>query len=146
MMHDDFADLRATFPNRLAPNARLDFGAGWRMLLRVTLHWLDGCTVDFSEGVPKFQEAPVRGVLMGGKEKYGCLVIRIDHHPDLYDEVEQFRERVRKLSLSICEECGRRGRLRFGWHRVKTLCDDHAYLAEPIDPERDGKILDVYDA
>lgn len=145
-MNDDFADLRATFTNRLAHGARLDFGPGWRMLLSVTLHWLDGCTVDFSDGTPKFREVDVRGVLMMGKEKYGCLVIRIDHHPDLYDEVEAFRERVRRQSLSICELCGGRGRLRFGWHRVKTYCDAHAYLAEPIDPERDGKILDVYDA
>lgn len=145
-MLDDFTDLRATFPARLAPGARLDFGPGWGMLLRVTLHWLDGCTVDFSEDVPKFKEVSARGVLTMGKEKYGCLVIRIDHHPDLYDEVEAFRERVRKRSLMICERCGRRGRLRFSWHRVKTYCDDHAYLAEPIDPERDGKILDLYDA
>ncbi len=144
-MSDDFADLRTKFANRLAPRARLDFGPGWGMLLRVALHWLDGCTVDFSEGIPKFQEDTVRGVLMSGKEKYGCLVIRVDHHPERYDEVEQFRERVRKQSLSICEKCGRRGRLRFSYHRIKTYCDDHAYLAEPIDPDRDGKILDVYD-
>ena len=144
-MTDDFADLRSTFTNRIVPSARLDFGPGWGMLLRVVLHWLDGCTVDFSEDVPKFKEVDVRGILMSGKEKYGCLIIRIDHQPDLYDEVEEFRERVRKQSLAICEKCGRRGRLRFSWHRLKTYCDDHAYLAEPLDPDRDGKILDVYD-
>jgi len=68
-MLDDFADLRATFPARLAPGARLDFGPGWGMLLRVTLHWLDGCTVDFSEDVPKFKEVSARGMLTMGKEK-----------------------------------------------------------------------------
>jgi len=57
------------------------------------------------------------------KEKYGGLRFYTSHLVnDTFDGACSFAER---LSYTICEDCGNRGKLRddIGWYR--TLCDEH---------------------
>jgi hypothetical protein len=113
------------------PGARgLEIQIGWMPLLR------DHCDrLRFLQLDVKFRWA---------KEKFGALRVfwsgdrmlsRLQYH---WLEIED--ERVRRRSLTICQECGHAGRLRIGLHYA-TLCDRHKHLVGFFRDE-DGRILD----
>lgn len=83
--------------------------------------------------------------IVGGKEKFGCLVAFINCDYDqrgCRSEVERLREEVRLQSLATCEICGSSGRLRLsGW--AKTVCDKHAPVMGKF-REDDGRWADPY--
>ena len=69
-----------------------------------------------------------RAQIRGGKEKLGCFVLQVSYDHDergSSSEVERLREEMRLRSLSICEVCGKQGRLRLAGY-AKTVCDAHA--------------------
>lgn len=87
--------------------------------------------------------SPSWGVrLVGGKEKLGSLVLFVRYDDTAaMDAVEAFIEDFRKRSLGVCEQCGRRGRLRLGVVAA-TRCEDHADFVAPFRDE-DGEIIDL---
>lgn len=82
--------------------------------------------------------------IYGGKEKFGALYLSIGpwDNPSSRDTLAEFKERYRKASLSICEECGKAGRLRFGSGICATRCEEHADFVAPFS-EDDGWIVDL---
>lgn len=81
--------------------------------------------------------------LIEGKEKFGYLRLSIDWKGRARrDRIEAIAERYRKRSLTICEECGKPGRLRMGVSIAATRCDDHATFAAPFRAD-DGRIVDL---
>lgn len=78
----------------------------------------------------------------GGKEKFGSFIAFTSCEDDQREQVRALREAARKLSLTICEECGNPGRLRMGVNIAKTTCDRHAHLAAPF-RDTDGEIIDL---
>lgn len=80
--------------------------------------------------------------LVGGKEKFGSLILFVSHAGGGATEpCEAMIEDFRKRSLSICEECGRRGRLRLGVVAA-VRCEDHADFVAPFRDE-DGEVIDL---
>ncbi|MGO7821197.1 hypothetical protein ACC684_28515 [Rhizobium ruizarguesonis] len=81
--------------------------------------------------------------LVGGKEKFGYLQLSINWQGHARrDRIEAITERYRKRSLTICEECGKLGRLRMGISIAATRCDDHAEFAAPFRDD-DGRVVDL---
>ncbi|MGO7674855.1 hypothetical protein ACC685_33370 [Rhizobium ruizarguesonis] len=82
--------------------------------------------------------------IYGGKEKFGALYLFVGpfDNESSYDVLNDLVERYRKRSLTICEECGQRGRLRMGISIAATRCDDHAAFVAPFRDE-DGEIIDL---
>ncbi|MBY4615703.1 MULTISPECIES: hypothetical protein [Rhizobium] len=81
--------------------------------------------------------------LVGGKEKLGYLQLSINWQGHARrDRIEAITEQFRKRSLTICEECGKPGRLRMGVSIAATRCDDHAAFAAPFRDD-DGRIVDL---
>jgi len=86
-----------------------------------------------------------RARIVGGKEKFGCLVLHIacDYSArGCRGEVERLREEVRLRSLSMCEICGEPGRLRLSGF-AKTVCDKHAPVMGEF-REDDGRWADPW--
>jgi len=80
------------------------------------------------------------------KEKFGSLRVfsDLDYRSSTRLEtywVERLNERIRRLSLTVCDMCGQQGRLRFGRY-LATRCDEHAAEVGSMRPE-DGIILDA---
>lgn len=42
----------------------------------------------------------------------------------LYEEIDELVEKYEKMSATVCEECGRTGKLRLDLGWILTLCDD----------------------
>jgi len=109
--------------------AKFECGPGWETVIRRLADKLGALP-----GPPK---------LVGGKEKFGSFQSRISPYIEEHQEkVDELVHEARKLSLTICEECGAPGRLRMGINIAKTTCDRHAFLAEPL-REDDGQIVDL---
>lgn len=70
------------------------------------------------------------------KEKYGGLRVYTAVYfgeDSPYNELEKLITDTERRSFTICEDCGKEGKLRNGgWHR--TLCDEHADGRKPITP------------
>ncbi|OWO89697.1 hypothetical protein B5E41_30110 [Rhizobium esperanzae] len=81
--------------------------------------------------------------LVGGKEKFGYLRLTIEWHGRAgRDRIDVITERFRKRSRTVCEECGKPGRLRLGVSIAATRCDNHADFAAPFRAD-DGLIVDL---
>ena len=120
--HRDFVFDSIKRMNRetISADAEFSFDVGWRQLLQDA--------ADRIETYPKTWK--VR--LVGGKEKFGCLVLHIGCDYDqrgCRSEVERLREEIRLRSLATCDICSGQGRLRLGSY-AKTVCDKHAAIFE----------------
>ena len=124
-----FAHVFEQFGYVVEPDARFRFGEGWEQILRSALTKLSAVS-----GPPR---------VSGGKEKGGCLVLHVAHDPAQREAVEAIRADLRKRSLTVCEECGKAGRLRMGIAQFKTTCEDHAHLVGPLRDD-DGTIGDPF--
>ncbi|KQQ72460.1 hypothetical protein ASF70_13110 [Rhizobium sp. Leaf321] len=108
--------LRSRWPRMIIEGAEFSLGPGWVPLLNRAAQRLDTYPSGWC------------ALLRGAKEKFGCLVLHISYDRDergSRSEVERLREEIRLTSLSICEACGRPGRLRMAGY-AKTVCDRHA--------------------
>ncbi len=104
----------------ISADATFAFDVGWRQLLQSA-----------AERVETYPAA-WKVMIVGGKEKFGCLVLHIacDHDQrGCRAEVERLREEFRLRSLATCDICGGHGRLRPGSY-AKTVCDKHAAIFE----------------
>jgi len=83
-------------------NAKTHVGNGWSELLdRV------------------YENKPTDAAITQVKEKFGGLRIYFAPHSELFS---YFLDQIENESYTICEECGKSGKLReIGW--MKTLCD-----------------------
>ncbi len=113
----------------LPATAKFACGPGWETVIRRL--------------ADKLGQLPGPPKLVGGKEKFGSFQSRIVSHSTEHDErIDDLVREARKLSLTICDECGAPGRLRMGINIAKTTCDRHAFLAAPM-REEDGLIVDL---
>ncbi|MBP2563391.1 hypothetical protein J2857_006190 [Neorhizobium galegae] len=118
--------------------ARFTCGPGWEQIIRSVAE--------------KLATLPGPPRLTGGKEQFGSLVLYDSRvifceEYDLKDifpkeSVQAIFEAVRKLSVTVCEECGQPGRLRIGASWTKTTCDRHAHLVNNL-RYADGDIVDL---
>lgn len=109
-------------------DATFSCGPGWERLIRELATGLSGIA-----GPPR---------LHGGKEKFGSFQASITYSSENRSAVEALKEKIRKKSVTVCEQCGQPGRLRMSHARAQTLCDRHARLAEPLRDD-DGQIVDL---
>lgn len=124
-----FKHVHEQFGYVVPATAKFECGPGWETVIRRLADKLGTLP-----GPPK---------LVGGKEKFGSFQSRIVSHSTKHDErIDELVREARKLSLTICDECGAPGRLRMGLNIAKTTCDRHAFLAEPL-REDDGQIVDL---
>lgn len=108
--------------------AKFACGPGWETVIRRL--------------ADKLGQLPGPPKLVGGKEKFGSFQSSVSPSGDRTAEVDALQREARKLSLTLCEECGAPGRLRMGICIAKTTCDRHAHLAGPP-REDDGLIVDL---
>ncbi|TAW73025.1 hypothetical protein ELI16_14305 [Rhizobium ruizarguesonis] len=128
-----FGKFRADNTEVISPDARFAMDIGWIALLQ---HAADRI---------RTYPAAWKVQLVGGKEKFGCLVLHIACDYDqrgCRSEVERLREEVRLRSLSICEICGEPGRLRLSGY-AKTVCNRHAAVMGEMRDD-DGKWADPW--
>lgn len=83
--------------------------------------------------------------LVWGKEKFGSLRLFTDWTPNSLSTLQwhwlcSSNELARRKSLTVCDQCGEPGRVRWGRH-VETLCDRHTHLVGGLRAE-DGIVLD----
>jgi hypothetical protein len=107
--------MKYTVPNITRENALNSVGTGWSGLVTEAYDYLE-----------THQNIKVIQV----KEKFGGLRI----YTDVYDEeADKLIINLETRSFTICEVCGRDGKLRGGsW--CQTLCEDHADGRESIEP------------
>lgn len=115
-----FDSVKKTYRDTISEDASFAFDPGWQTLLQ--------------SAAERLQTYPAEWKIMvvGGKEKFGCLVLHIDCELDqrgCRSEVERMREEIRLRSLATCDICGQSGRLRIGSY-AKTVCDKHAGIFE----------------
>ncbi|AYM66192.1 hypothetical protein G6L68_25240 [Agrobacterium fabrum] len=124
-----FKHVHEQFGYVVPATAKFECGPGWETVIRRLADKLGAFP-----GPPK---------LVGGKEKFGSFQSRIVAHSPKHDErIDDLVREARKLSLTLCDECGAPGRLRMGHSIAKTTCDRHAFLAEPLRDD-DGLIVDL---
>ncbi|KQY20055.1 hypothetical protein [Rhizobium sp. Root482] len=117
------------------PAARgLEFGPGWTGIVS---EFCDQLRLWKADGWPIH--------LRWGKEKFGALRLFTDTFHVTSTPLQSYwlsrlRERARRQSLRICQECGQPGRLRLGAHAA-TLCDRHKHIVGELRPD-DDIILD----
>ena len=113
-----FETIKKQHRETISPDASFAFDIGWRMLLQ-----------SVADRVGTYPTAwKVR--IVGGKEKFGCLVLHIacDYdQPGCRSEIERLREEIRLRSLATCDICGGQGRLRIS-SIAKTICDKHSAI------------------
>lgn len=128
-----FDKLRALNPDAISPRAEFAMDVGWATLLQHAAARV--------KSYPKSWKVRV----VGGKEKFGCLVTHIDCDYSALgcrSEVERLREEVRLRSLATCEICGEPGRLRLSSY-AKTVCDTHVSMLGDL-REDDGQWSNPY--
>ncbi len=124
-----FKHVHEQFSYVVPATAKFDCGPGWETVIRQLAERLGRLP-----GPPK---------LVGGNEKFGSFQCRIvPHKAERDDAIDELARETRKLSLTICEECGAPGRLRVGQNIAKTTCDRHAHLVGPL-REEDGWVVDL---
>ncbi len=123
-----FVAVKAAHSTVIDPDAAFSFSKGWTALL-----------VELAAELAKM-DGPPR--IIGGKEKFGSLILYVDYERSQMKAVEVLKEGIRKRSVTVCEECGQPGRLRMGHGRVKTTCEAHARLVYPLRDD-DGEIVDL---
>lgn len=136
-----YADLRGriwrhvieTNPTTVADDAVFAMDTGWEPLV--------------NEAADRVATYPATWAasIVGGKEKFGCLVLHINCDYDqrgCRPEVERLREEIRLRSLATCDICGKQGRLRLGSY-AKTVCDTHTAVLGDL-REDDGVHADPW--
>lgn len=134
--HEDFKiEYADVYVPDEGPGARgLEFGPGWI-----------GIVQDYCDQLRAFERDHFVVALRWGKEKFGSLRLFTRDDPSTLTTLQRYwlsrlRERARRQSLMICQECGQPGRLRLGAHAA-TLCERHKHLVGEPRPD-DGIILD----
>jgi hypothetical protein len=125
--------LRELNPETIAADAEFALDVGWSSLLQRAATRI--------ESYPSAWGAKI----VGGKEKFGCLVIHVDcdySARGCRSEVDRLREEIRLMSLATCEICGNPGRLRLS-SIAKTVCDTHSDILGSL-REDDGKWADPW--
>lgn len=123
-----FKHIHEQFGYAVAPDAKFACGPGWETVLR-----------RLADGLGQLHGPK----LVGGKEKFGSFQSEVWPFDTEYrGKVEELTKAARKLSLTICDECGAPGRLRMGIRIAKTTCDRHAFLVGEL-REEDGWIVDL---
>jgi hypothetical protein len=109
------SNMKYTVPNITREKALTSVGSGWSGLVNEAY--------DYIETRQNIKVVQV-------KEKYGGLRI----YTDAYDaEADTLLINLETRSFTICEVCGRDGKLRGGsWYL--TLCEEHANGKEAIKP------------
>ncbi|MBY3314769.1 hypothetical protein [Rhizobium laguerreae] len=123
-----FTALKVKRNPAIDPEASFAFSAGWTDLL--------------DELVTELVKLDQSARIAGGKEKFGSMIVFIDHDPAKRVDIAALKESYRKRSVKVCDECGDPGRLRIGVSIAKTTCDRHAHLAAPF-REDDGEVVDL---
>lgn len=105
--------------------ARQSVGKGWHRLIDRVFDKLEDMTSGSSGNI-----VPTPKIIQV-KEKWGGL--RIYTSGDGTHPIEDVIREVENESYTICEDCGKAGKLRKGgWYR--TLCDEHAGDKPVIEP------------
>lgn len=128
-----FELLKMAHPEKILADAAFALDVGWAELLSAAAARVDTYPMSW------------RTKIVGGKEKFGCLVLHIDYdgdQPGARSEVERLREEIRLRSLSMCDICGCQGRLRLS-SIAKTVCDKHAAVLGGMRAD-DGMHADPY--
>ena len=96
-----------------------DVGEGWKDLCIRTFEKIADAYIKYDTELQRF-------ALIQMKEKFGGLRIYLGGMATgLYDEVYDIVSNAEEESYTICEKCGKPGKLRdTGW--MKTLCEEHA--------------------
>lgn len=100
-------------------------GDGWFEII----NWLCGAIQDHCDNVKYFLDGEMRSpeqvVAVQVKEKFGKLRFYFDGGDETIHGMVEMAE---YMSGTICEECGKPGKLRTdrGW--IRTLCDEHAKI------------------
>ena len=126
-----FVDLKAKYPEMIFPGADFACGPGWTDLIE-----------DFLKEVIKWRKFDVAFMLYSLKEKFGSIQISTEYSRNFYSTAERIKQDFKKRSLTVCEECGKPGRLRMGVGICKTTCDRHAHLVGELRDD-DGIILEL---
>lgn len=134
--HEDFKSAYAdVYVPDEGPGARgLEIGPGWI-----------GIVSDYCDHLRALEAYHFVDALRWAKEKFGSLRIYSGSDVRTLTPLQSYwlsrlRERARRQSLHICQECGQPGRLRLGAHSA-TLCEQHKHLVGEPRPD-DGIILD----
>ena len=126
----DFGPIRKAFPDLFARTESgwvesAAVGTGWTNLVWDLFGKLDALSKRrVAEGHPALRLSVV-------KEKYG--VLRVDLRDGFVLEAEDLIDEAEAVSETICEECGRPGRLCTELRWMKTLCTYHEIEATPLD-------------
>lgn len=111
-VHEIYEKVIKKYPNLYTHCKYIACGAGWRDLI-------DRTSCKLEELISTEKEYPSHATQV--KEKFGELRIYMSTETD---EMTSVIEQAEEESKTICEECGRPGKLReFGW--ISTLCDKH---------------------
>lgn len=127
-----FVRLKEKYGDVLVEGVELSLRPGWQPLLERVCERLRWCPPEWNARVRK------------AREHFGYMQLGFEYDRDngaARNELHRLYEEMRLASLSVCEECGHHGRLRYSPDRSLTLCDRHARLAEPTLPG-DGFIAD----
>ena len=92
----------------------LDCGAGWHPLIKELLDKLQA----YVNGFPQLKHFRIVQI----KEKWGELCVYTNLGTDV---INNLIEKYEKKSLTICEICGKPGKLRKDLSWMQTLCDAH---------------------
>ena len=101
--------------------AKQSVGEGWSGLIDAIFNKRDELNLDVK--------------IVQVKEKWGGLRVYTGAFYDdaVHTEFDKFLIEMEKQSFTICETCGKPGKLRSGgWYR--TVCDEHANGREPVEP------------
>jgi len=111
----DYSDLTKKYPNLYAYNKSITCGPGWYALIDELSSKLEKMIIELD--LPKYD----RPVATQIKEKYGTLRFYLSTETDeMSDAIEEADEK----SETICEVCGKEGKLYdTGWYVVR--CDKH---------------------
>lgn len=92
----------------------LDCGAGWHPLIKELLDKLQ----KYVNAFPQLMHFRIVQI----KEKWGGLCVYTNFGTDV---INKCIEEYEKKSFTICEICGKSGKLREDLSWIQTLCDDH---------------------
>jgi hypothetical protein len=106
--------------------APFECNEGWNTLIHTALSVID------SHLQWKHKEDPNAGhiFLDQVKEKYGTLRIYYTDNSICPDYVSGVIDLAERMSVHICEECGKPGKTRGDLSWIKALCEDHYLVAK----------------
>lgn len=117
------AKLRNKYPKilNITLKGHIDTGDGWYHLLDLMDSNIQN-TIDANPEIPQVQAIRI-------KEKFGHLeFVYIGGNRQIWNLIAQGEE----LSYSICEECGKPGKINVYNHKMKCLCPVHEKVRENV--------------